>query len=98
MGDDEPRRCPRTSRKVFNLDIRFLAKMSEAAADQTFRKRRERSSRLIGETQTSRLGRIVPEGWQLRVGVELAHLDMDIFLYFFEKVKRRIYVFKVSRI
>src|SRR5262249_43707477 len=98
LGDDEPRRCPRTSRKVFNEYIRFLAEMSEAAADQTFRKRRERSSRRIGEAQASGLGRIVPETWQLRLGVELAHLDMDIALYSFEKIKRRIYFFKVSRI
>ena len=85
LGDDEPCRCPRPIRKVFDLDIGGLAEMSEAAADQTLCQGRERSSGPVGETQTSGPGHVTLERRQLRFRVQLAHLNVNVVFDVCEK-------------
>ena len=61
--------------------------MSDTALDQSLGEGGERARGSVRETQAPGLGRVAVERRQFRIGVQLAHLDMDIVIDPLEKVE-----------
>jgi hypothetical protein len=78
-------------------DVDRLSIMSDTASDQSLGERGERARGSVRETQAPGFGRVAVERRQFRIGVQLAHLHMDIVIDPLEKVERGRDILEVLR-